>query len=447
MTREKSLMKTTIGLLVTALLGTAPVAADLCTTDNVPAATLLLPYFEVDLEAAAAMTTLISVNNAGAAPTLAHVTLWTDQSVPTLDFDLYLTGFDVQTINLRDLFNGHVPRTADLARDPGDTLSPQGSLSGDASFPGCGATLPYDDPAISELLRTHLREAHIGHLSPVYGRCAGLDYGGPLWVARGYVTIDAVNACNLEFPSSPGYFAADGSGLARNENVLWGDYFYVDAGENFAQGEPLVHVEACLSGPRGLPLQDDCPFVAGDYTFYGRYVAASAADQREPLGTTWASRYLLAGAFDGGTDLIVWRDSKTVATTGHACGSNESWFPLNQADVVAFDEAENPTDLCFRGDNVSPPIGGADACFPAEAQRVALRDSNVPGGASPNPPAAFGWLFLNLNTTVSGGLYGATAQSYVTTLMSAEGRFSVGFAAIALDNACDTVGTGNLLIP
>ncbi|MDX2000332.1 MAG: hypothetical protein SF066_21640 [Thermoanaerobaculia bacterium] len=439
--------KTTIGLLVAAAWWAAPLSADLCTTDNVPAATLLLPYFEVDLESPGSFTTLMSVNNATAEPVLAHVTFWTDQSVPTLDFDLYLTGFDVQTINLRDVFNGHLPRTADAARDPGDTISPQGELSGDASFPGCGATLPYDDPALSDLLRTHLREAHVGHLSPVYGRCAGLDYGGPIWVARGYVTIDAVNACNLEFPSSPGYFAADGSGLARNENVIWGDYFYVSPGENYAQGEPLVHIEACVPGPRGLEPQDDCPFVAGDYTFYGRYVAASAADQREPLGTTWANRYMLGGGFDGGTDLIVWRDAKTVATTGFACGSNASWFPLNQADVVAFDEEENPTDLCFRGDNISPPIGGADACFPAEAQRVNLRESIVPGGTSPDPPADFGWLYLNLNTTVSGGLFGATAQSYVTAIFSAQDRFSVGFSAIALDNACDTVGTGTLLIP
>ncbi len=441
-------MKTPLGLLLAAVLSAAPVSAELCTVDNVPAATLLLPYFEVDLETGEGITTLISVNNSMADPVLAHVTFWTDESVPTLDFDLYLTGYDVQTINLRDIFNGHLPRTADDARDPGDAISNQGALSGDASFPGCGATLPYDDPALSDLLLSHLRESHLGHLSPVYGRCAGLDYGGPLWVARGYVTIDAVNACNLEFPSSPGYFAADGSGIASNENVLWGDYFYVDLGQNFAQGEPLVHVEACTNVTRGgPPPQDECPFVAGDYTFYGRYVAASAADQREPLGTTWASRFVLGGAFDGGTDLIVWRDSKTVATTGHACGSHESWFPLNQADVVAFDEQENPTDLCFRGDNVSPPIGGADSCFPAEAQRVSLVDSNVPGGTTPSPPADFGWIYLNLNTTVAGGQFGATAQSYVTTLMSALGRFSVGFSGVALDNACDTVDSGTILIP
>ena len=80
--------------------------------DNVPAATLLLPYFEVDLDNADGITTLFSVNNASAAPALAHVTIWTDLSVPILDFDVYLTGYDVQSFNLRDiLVDGTLPVT------------------------------------------------------------------------------------------------------------------------------------------------------------------------------------------------------------------------------------------------------------------------------------------------------------------------------------------------
>src|ERR1051325_5133543 len=74
------------------------------TIDDVPAATLLLPYFEVDLNSAHGINTLFSINNASATAVLAHVTVWTDQSVPALDFDVYLTGYDVQTISLRDIF-------------------------------------------------------------------------------------------------------------------------------------------------------------------------------------------------------------------------------------------------------------------------------------------------------------------------------------------------------
>ena len=78
--------------------------------DVVPAGTLLLPYFEVDLANAGGVTTLFSVNNASAAPQLAHITLWTDQSRPTLDFTIYLTGYDVWTVNLGPLFRtGSIP--------------------------------------------------------------------------------------------------------------------------------------------------------------------------------------------------------------------------------------------------------------------------------------------------------------------------------------------------
>ena len=445
-----------LGLTLVALLAYgAPAAAEICTIDDVPAATLLLPYFEVDLVNLAGINTLFSINNASATATVAHVTLWTDESIPTLDFDIYLTGYDVQTISLRDIFNGILPRTADAGVDTGDTISHKGVLSQDINFPGstgpCGsaATLyaAAPTPTLSAALIDHIRKSHTGQFSPVYGGCLGLNYGDN--IARGYVTADTVNQCNLQFPSSTGYF----TGLATFQNILWGDYFYVNDGQNFAQGETLAHIEACNNPAVGQGV-DDCPFVPGDYTFYGRYVAGAATDQREPLATNFASRYINGGAFTGGTDLIVWRDSK-IPLGGiipvHSCTVGRfSWVPLNQADVVSFDEVENPTNLCFQGDNVSPPTGGAETCFPVEAQRVNLQSSIVPFGDSPAPPTPFGWIFLNLNTTVVGqtpGLPAAIAQAWVTTVMSAQGRFSVGFDAIKLDTACDNLTGGTILIP
>src|ERR1700694_5920546 len=92
-----------VGLLA---LGGQAVAV-ICTIDAEPAATLLLPYFEVDLNNPNGLTTLFSVNNASATAVLAHVVVYSDLSVPVLDFNIYLTGYDVQTINLRDiLVNG-----------------------------------------------------------------------------------------------------------------------------------------------------------------------------------------------------------------------------------------------------------------------------------------------------------------------------------------------------
>src|SRR5262245_41973551 len=78
---------------------------DSCDLSLTPAATLLLPYFEVDTAAAqgTGTTTLFTVVNTSRYPQIAHVTVWTDWAYPVIDFNLFLTGYDVQGINLFDL--------------------------------------------------------------------------------------------------------------------------------------------------------------------------------------------------------------------------------------------------------------------------------------------------------------------------------------------------------
>ena len=112
------LKKAVLLVAVATALASGQAVAEIGTIDDVPAATLLLPYFEVDLNSANGVTTLFSINNASASAAVAHVTVWTDLSVPVLDFDVYLTGYDVQTINMRDILNGILPRTADFDSDP-----------------------------------------------------------------------------------------------------------------------------------------------------------------------------------------------------------------------------------------------------------------------------------------------------------------------------------------
>ena len=103
-----------VALSVAALLAAPPARGATCTVDPVPAATLLLPYFEVDLADPNGLTTLFSVNNATPQALVAHAVVWSDWAVPVFGFDVYLTGYDVQTLNLRDLLvDGALPRTAD----------------------------------------------------------------------------------------------------------------------------------------------------------------------------------------------------------------------------------------------------------------------------------------------------------------------------------------------
>jgi len=288
---------------------------------------------------------------------------------------------------------------------------------------------------LSSAFIDHLRRAHTGLSSPFFGnRCSGANYADN--IARGYITVDSVTACNLLFPSDPTYFTT----YADTRNILWGDYSYFNPGENFAAGETLVHIEACAPGQ---PPGEVCPFTRGDYTFYGRY-AAAAADRREPLATTYAARYANGGRFDGGTDLMVWRDSKVASPQPFTCGSNAVWFPLAQTNVVGFDEQENVAFLCFMGDNVSPATGGSESCFPLETERVHLAGGNTLA-ADVNSPFPFGWLYLNLNHVISGDPFPGVAQAWVTIAMSSEGRFEIGYDAIQLDNATGTVPGGVIL--
>ena len=409
-------------LLLAAVAVPSSVDAAICAVDDVPAATLLLPYFEVDLNDANGINTLFSINNASATAVLAHVVLWSDLSVPTFDFNIYLTGYDVQTLSVRDIFTGTVPRTASDGQDPTDTISPQGSFSQDINFASCTGQLP--PPAIPASFVTHLRASHTGTFSSILNGCAGRAFGDN--IARGYITVDTVNNCTLRFPGDAGYFLSGGTGDATNQNVLWGDYFYVNSAENFAQGETLAHIEASSTNPETS--------VPGEYTFYGRYVAWTAADNREPLTTNFATRYINGGAFTGGTSLVVWRDSK-VDQNAFKCGTMPSWYPLSQEQIVIFDEKETPEQQQVPPFSPPPP-GDFLVPFPAEAQRTAVDGEDFPVSFD------FGWLYLNLNTTVTAAGANppedpAAAQAWVTAVMDASGRFSVGFDAIQLDSACN----------
>jgi len=233
--------KTALSLALMGLLALGGQAvATICTIDAVPAATLLLPYFEVDLNNPNGLTTLFSVNNASATAVLVHVVIWTDLSVPVLDFNIYLTGYDVQSVNMRDIIvNGNLPQTASAGQDPTDTISPKGTFSQDINFASCNGVLP--PPQLPAQYISHLEESLTGLPSALLGgNCAAQALGDN--IARGYITMDTVNNCSLRFPGDVGYFAAGGTGDVTNQNVLWGDWIIVNAAENFAEGGDLVHI-------------------------------------------------------------------------------------------------------------------------------------------------------------------------------------------------------------
>lgn len=395
---------------------------------NRPAATLLLPYFEVNLDNGQGMNTIFSVNNASATAVLAHVSIWSDMGVPVLNFDVYLTGFDTQRIDLRSVLQGNLPATASAGQDPTNTISPQGIVSQDINFASCNGTLPYQP--LSAGMVAHVRAALTGKPSPVLGgQCASRNHGTPS-IARGYVTVDTVTQCSSMFPSDVGYFVGF---VASRQNVLWGEYMMLDPSKEFAFADPLVHILADFNGV------SDPDIDIGRYTFYGRYVAWTAADEREPLSTKFQARFIAAKDFKSvskarrrpflpaGTELIVWRDPKFPTANSFNCASKPAWFPLSQTQIIFFNEQEGAEQLDF------------DALpFPGVTQRVTV--------ASADLPVTFysGFVHLNLNTfTLAPGpplLDPSTSQAWVTVLQRAlqgpnGGRYEAGFRAIRLDSA------------
>jgi hypothetical protein len=392
------------GALVAAAPSSAGVLEGNCRLANQPAATMLIPYFEVDLGNPAGQTTLFSVNNASARSTLARVVLWTDWGVPSLAFDVYLTGYDVQTLNLRDLFAGKLPQTEPEASNSGQ-LSEPGTL-----FAGCGNTGATGvSPQLGSTDMTWLRAAHTGQ--PVAsGQCAGSAAAGTN-VATGYITVDAVNRCSpptvgtlVNTPANGTYFATGGTGLASDANVLWGDYTYINSERNTSDGQTAVAIVADPDVLNG----------GGTYTFYGRYVGFDGRDNRVPLSSLYYARYVDGGAFSGGTDLVVWRDNRRATVAPSSCGASPDWSPLGEMQLVIFDEEENPRE-----------ISGSNA-FPLTTQKVHV------GGASLPVAQPFGWLMLDLWHRDS-----THAQAWVSVIMSAEGRFSTGNEALRVDDLCN----------
>jgi hypothetical protein len=398
-------------LLVISLLAfaTAAVAqpANVGWISDEPAATLLLPYFQVNLNDPNGWTTYFSVNNASATAVLGHVTVWSDLAVPVLAFNIYLTGYDVQVVNMRDIINGILPRTASAGQDPSDQISPKGPLSQDINFATCTGQLPL--PLLSAQYVSHLQASLSGGPSPLFsGNCSGLPYGDGM--ARGYVTVDTVNNCTLRVPSTPLYISND----ITFQNVLWGDYLYTNNLFNLARGDALIHIHSNLTDPLTT--------TSGNYTFYGAFDGWNATDHRQPLAGTYATRYTTSGNFPNGTSIVVWRDPKVVQSP-FTCGVPPAWYPLNHESIVAFDVSEHPTDITVGTNNIG-----------AATQRRPV------GGAIIPTPYPAGWLYLNLNTTVAAAgsnpsIDPAAAQAAVSVVHDNLGHYSVGYRAIALDTS------------
>jgi hypothetical protein len=397
---------------------------DSCDVGHYPAATLLLPYFEVDLDSRAGdgETTIFTVTNVGAQPQAARVTLWTGWAYPIISFNLYLTGYDVQSINLYDVI-----RRGQLAPDTniGSTTSPIGELS-ETTNPRLEedtcttSSLPR---VLPQVILSRMQSAFTTGKVPQLGSAPACNAAGEVHRnAAGYLTIDVVGVCTGTMPTEPSYFTHE----IRYDNVLMGDYVQVNGNEDFAQGNPMVHIRAI---PEGGTLATRRKTNLA-HTFYSRLQPAvnQTSDARQPLPSTFAARWISGGATGFETFFKIWREAPNAPDAGCA------FYPRNALlayEVVRFDEEENPET--FSPDIVVLPIA-FDPTLPNSSLTDVTDESLYPTNTQ---DAVAGWMYMNLSSTATAKPF--ATQNWITISMRAEDRFSADFDASALGNGCSPI--------
>ena len=372
-----------------------------CGLAHEPAATVLLPYFEVDWGAPGGRDTLFSIGNASTKPVLAHAVVWTNWGIPILSFDLFLLGDEVRSFDVRDVLEGKLPASA----------LPPGLPAG---YDRC-----VDPLELPEVDAVSLRAALTGQPHPQDGLCYASEVeAGRL--ATGYVTVDVVRDCSgaaLQTPGDEGYFAEGGLGLATNDNVLWGDWFLVDPARDVAQGEALVSLVADVE-TYGRCLSDPCP-----ERFPGTFYGWPHESNRMPLPKTFRSHFLNGGSRQ--TDLVVFvRSPSHPAECGLDVSTRFDQFVFNIHGEVRSEagdvDASGPDPV-----DIGPP-------FFERASRLRVGGERLPTGV------AFGTIdfsALGYKSQPGPPIY-SFQQIWVMPLITADDRFSVGMSAAPIEDFC-----------
>ena len=402
---------------------------DSCDITVTPAATLLLPFFEVDvrLPRGEGVTTVFTITNTSSVDQIAHVTIWSDWAFPVLTFNVFLTGYDVQTIDLYDVIvRGLVAPTSsfDRAISPRPPFGAEGAVPSEVDNPNlvpgihgvCGSLPGKLPPEVTAAVRDALTMGR-------YPLCFGDFVGGTHVNAIGYVTIDVVNTCSTKNPDESSYIAND----LLFDNVLIGDYQIVENAKSNAGGSPMVHIRAIPEGGKA----GSNPGTNLPYTFYDRYtrgLRSRTFDRRQPLPSVFAGRWVEPELTSGiSTHYLIWREGITFGL--QLCSNAVDNSAIVAARMVRFDERENSWGM---GTGIVGPVLPPVISRTPTSSRV---DSENTGVFPPNrsPSDTFGWMYMDFNY---GEFIDRPSQNWVVVMMNAYGRYSATFDAAALGNGC-----------
>jgi len=264
--------------------------------DDVPANTLLFPFFKVNPNptSSSRQDTLLVVTNASSILAEAHFTIWDVRSAHVYDFTVLLSPHDVYSCSLLDLF-----------------LSPQ----------ACAQAVQAPPSVIPALTTT------------VAGQT----------LLVGYVTVDASPEVTSLFPGQAGYPLADC-------NIFTGYEYLVNLPSGSSSGFNAVSIEHTLA-TKG---QSAPAFIGGNTV--GFYLNKCIEIQGAPCpydvleridapngdiaqtgtndtpGLDLILRYFTLSSINARTEIWVWKDRNTDGTSGQASG---------QVSIAVYDEDEN----------------------------------------------------------------------------------------------------------
>jgi len=470
---------TVIAAIALVFAGASVAYANMCARDNVPGATILYPFVHYNYTDPN-VNTLFSVTNVSSEAVIVHFTLWTDYSAHVVDWNVVLSGYDVQTFSIRDILDtpGQLPSTGTQASDyeyanpdqidgigpvqdylnasvDTSTLAFRCNPTNHDSYPSF-PPFPQNFKDLMQGLITASQTASRWHIDcngndTVYGDWfEARDTTDNSWM---YLTADVVWTCNRMFPDAVLNYWVDGAALnasggqngaqAMYDNVLMGDIFYINDAQNFSEAIPAVSLEAnrYFAFRTGT---DQAPI-----TFYHQYVmgtgagySATSGDYREPLPTAWAFRYLNMGQAMS-TKLRVFKRATYVGSGNH---DTLVWDNYNDADVInqipptyiAADDTIPYTLFIWNEDEdamlitgVRPPWSPSPgSCrvnlLPLETQEVDISEFGV------TFTSGWGLLVYPPSNNLTGDDW---YQVYVSTQHAAAGRYSAALEGTVLGNA------------
>ena len=275
---KKTLMTCLAIATLFAIAGSA--SAITCTIDQRPAATLLVPYFEVTFNpdgtplgaGTTGRDTIVTICNASSAPMIAHYSVWSERTELVLDFNIALTGFDCQPLRVSAILTGNIPQTGfvsgGVVRDACQRNVGSGATNAKV-YPNPNGFIRVNPLAPTSSLDNSLATTILPTPAWPVGStfafdvldsldetddsttCGGVDrvITNPI---RGYITIDHANYCNLSNPGEPIYYLNDAIGM---ENNLFGEVIFTSGSGVPTYGNSTVNIEAA-TGPTPPPSLD-----------------------------------------------------------------------------------------------------------------------------------------------------------------------------------------------